>query len=297
MAAQFHELLNQFEQFLRVERNLSEKTRKAYLYDLSRFQEFVVLLHGRMPKLGEIKADAIREYLNHLQLERGYKSTTLARVISSIRCFFEFAVDREAIEGSPAVQIHTPKQPKKLPVYLVAQELARLLEAPDPTRPMGLRDRAILAMLAFTGARLSELSGINLGDVDVGNQTLRVLGKGSKERIIPLNSVVMEALNQYLNVRPISDSRALFLNRFHKRLGIRSIEDIVRKHALKAGIFKDGMSPHKLRHTFATLLHSNDVDLIEIKSLMGHANIGSTQIYTHTSNARLRAAVEKLDNL
>jgi integrase/recombinase XerC len=297
MAANFLDTLRDFEQFLRVERNLSEQTRRAYLYDLTRFQEHLIVLHGRTPSLEKIQTEAIREYLNHLQIERGYKSTTLARVISSIRGFFDFATDREAIKSSPAARLRTPKQPKKLPVYLVAQEVVRLLEAPPEDKPAGRRDRAILTALVFTGTRLSEVVGINLKDLDLINRTVRVMGKGRKERIIPLNELVCVAINNYLNVRLLSDSPALFLNRFGKRLSGRSVENLVRKHALKAGIFKDGISPHKLRHTFATLLHASDVDLIEIKSLMGHATIASTQIYTHTTNTKLRAAVEKLDSI
>lgn len=297
MGVSYLEFLSQFEQFLRVERNLAARTRKAYQYDLMRFYEFLVVLHGKMPSLASISVEAIREYLNHLQVELSYKSTTLARVISSIRAFFDFAVTRGQLEASPAAQLHTPKQPKKLPIYLVAQELVRLLEAPDGEAPAGLRDRALLATLTFTGTRLSEITGINLKDLDMTNRTVRVTGKGSKERIIPLNAVVTEAINNYLNVRWLSDTSALFLNKFGRRLSGRMVENIVRKYALKAGIFKDGISPHKLRHTFATLLHANEVDLIEIQSLMGHANISSTQIYTHTSNAKLRQAVQKIENI
>lgn len=290
-------LLNQFEQYLRVERNLSQRTRTAYLYDLTRFQEFLITLHGRTPRLAQIDTESIREYLNYLQMDRGYKSTTLARVISSIKGFFDFALERGEIEVSPAARIRSPKQPQKLPIYLTPQELVRLLQSPDDDSPFGLRDRAILATLAFTGGRLSEIVGINLKDVDLINRTLRVMGKGSKERIIPLNEIVLEAINRYINVRMLSDTPALFLNKRGKRLTGRSIENIVRKYTLKAGIFKDGISPHKLRHTFATMLHAHEVDLIEIKSLMGHANIASTQIYTHTSNSRLRMAVKKLESL
>ena len=294
---QYYQLLSQFEQYLRVERNLSDRTRKAYLYDLNRLYEHLVTLLGRMPRLDQITTDALREYLNYLQLERGYKSTTLARVISSMKHFFDFAVEREVIEKSPAARLRTPKQPQRLPIYLTSQELGRLLASPKADDPGGLRDRAILSTLAFTGMRLSEIVGINLSDVDLINRAVRVLGKGDKERIIPLNDVVTRAINDYLNVRLLSDSPALFLSRSGRRLTGRAVEYIVRKYALQSGVFKEGISPHKLRHTFATLLHANEVDLIEIKSLMGHANIASTQIYTHTSNSRLRTAVKKLENL
>lgn len=297
LMASYLQLLKDFEQCLRVERNLAERTRNAYLYDLGRLQEHLIILHGRMPALEAIQTESLRDYLNHLQVERGCKSTTLARMISSLKAFFDFCLERAAIKSSPATALRTPKQPKKLPIYLVPQELVRLLEAPDSDNPWGLRDRAILATLAFTGTRLSEVTGINLKDLDLANRTVRVLGKGSKERLIPLNEVVLAALNNWLNVRLLSDSPALFLNRFGRRLTGRSIENIVRKHVLRAGIFKDGISPHKLRHTFATLLHAHEVDLIEIKALMGHANIASTQIYTHTSSGKLRAAVARIENL
>ena len=297
MAVSFHELLAQYEQWLRVERNLSERTRRAYVYDLTRLGEFLTVLRGRLPRPDQVSTEALREYLNHLQLERACKATTLARTISSIRGFFDFAVERAVVEISPAARLRTPKQPRKLPVYLVAREVARLLEAPDRTDPKGARDRAIMTLLVFTGLRLSELVSINLRDLDLINRTLRVLGKGRKERLVPLNDPVLEAAGDWLQARPIGDSQALFLNRFGRRLTGRSVENIVRHYALKAGIFKDGISPHKLRHTFATMLHASEVDLIEIQSLMGHASIASTQIYTHTSPGRLHAAVRKLDKL
>ncbi len=297
MALAYHELLAQYEQFLRVEKNLGERTRRAYLYDLTRFQEFLVRLHGRLPPPSRIATEAIREYLNHLQLERGYKSTTLARTIASIRRFFEFCLMRQALEANPAAGLHNPKQPKKLPVYLVQEELARLLASPDRSTPAGVRDFAILASLAFTGCRLSEIVGINVGDLLTEQRAVRVLGKGARERVVPLNGLVYEAIQAHLNVRPIVESPALFLNRSGGRLSGRSVENIVRKHVLRAGIFKKGVSPHKLRHTFATLLHARDVDILEIQALLGHASITSTQIYTHTSSSRLRAAVKKLDGL
>ena len=209
--------------------------------------------------------------------------------------FFEFCVTRQEIELSPAAVIHTPKQPKKLPIYLVKEELTKLLSAPDRSKPSGVRDAAILSSLAFTGCRLSEIVGLNVRDLSLEQRSIRVMGKGSKERMIPLNDVVYQAINEYLNVRENTDSPAFFLNRFGKRLSGRSIENIVRKYVLQAGIFKHRISPHKLRHTFATLLHVNDVDILEIQALLGHASVTSTQIYTHTSSSRLRSAVKKLD--
>ena len=297
MAQAYQTLLDQYDQFLRVERNLSERTRRAYRYDLTRFKDYLGRIQGRTPRVERITADDIRDYLNHLQLELSYKSTTLARTIASMRKFFEFCVLRGEIEQSPAAIIHNPKQAKRLPIYLLQEELVRLLRAPDRSDSMGARDYAILASLAFTGCRLSELVGINVRDLSSQPQAVRVLGKGNKERIIPLNNVAFEAIEGYLAARDPSESPALFLNRFGRRLSGRSVEKIVRKYVLRAGVFKDRISPHKLRHTFATLLHSNDVDLVEIQELLGHASITSTQIYTHTSSSRLRDAVSKLDGL
>lgn len=295
MALAFSELLVQYEQFLRVEKNLAEKTRRAYLYDLTRFQEHLIHLTGRMPSVTSVKPEQIREYLNHLQVDRGYKSTTLGRTIASIRIFFDFCVMREQLIASPAAHIHNPKQPKKLPIYLVQEELLRLLRAPERETPMGRRDAAILTMLAFTGCRLSELVGLNVDDLSLTQKSIRVMGKGRKERIIPLNALVLAEVNEYLDVRGVAEDEALFLNKYGKRLSGRSIENLVRKYVLQSGIFKNKISPHKLRHTFATLLHARDVDILEIQALLGHASVTSTQIYTHTSNSRLRAAVTKLE--
>lgn len=297
LALAYLQLLDRYEEFLRVEKNLAEKTRKAYLYDLNRFGQFLAGRLGRLPPVARIDTPLIREYLNHQQLELRHRSTTLARTIASLRKFFEFCVMRGEIESSPAAVIHNPKQPRKLPIYLLQEELVKLLKAPDRTEAMGLRDAAILTTLAFTGCRLSEIVGLSLRDLSREPQAIRVMGKGSKERIIPLNALAMIAIDEWLAARPPSENAALFLNRYGRRLTGRSVENIVRKYVLLAGVFKDRISPHKLRHTFATLLHSRDVDILEIQALLGHSSITSTQIYTHTSSSRLRAAVGKLDSV
>ena len=187
--------------------------------------------------------------------------------------------------------------PKKLPVYLINSELQKLFSAPDQTNIMGIRDFAILTMLSFTGIRLNELVNITLKDLDLERETLKVWGKGSKERLVPLNRIVINSIKVYLERRPISDSEAIFLNKFGTRLSGRSVENIVKKYVRLAGINKSKISPHKLRHTFATLLHMKEVDIIEIQKLLGHASITSTQIYTHTNPEKLKRAVDKLENL
>ncbi|MCX7016676.1 MAG: tyrosine recombinase XerC [Candidatus Sumerlaeota bacterium] len=293
----FHEALGEFETFLRVEKNLSERTRKAYRYDLSRFGDFLVELRKRTPNVDDIGAPEIRLYLQRMQIDRGCKSTTLSRIIASIRIFFEYCVRLGHLRASPAAHFHNPKKPKKLPVFLVEGELKKLLEAPGPSDWKGRRDNALLITFAFTGLRLQELVSLNLDNVDFERNTLRVFGKGAKERIVPMNQRVVEALNRYLAVRVFAETPALFLNYKLGRLSPRGIEKIVRQHALQANIATRKISPHKLRHTFATLLHHNGVDILEIQTLLGHASITSTQIYTHTSSERLAGAVKKLDGL
>jgi len=297
VAPRFSRVLYDFESFLAVERNLSPGTRRAYVYDVERFSEFLIQKSGRMPALSAITADDIRSYLEHLQEKRRLKSTTLSRTISSIRRFFDFCVDRGYLATSPAAPIQNPKNPKKLPIFLIANEIKRLLSVPDRATQRGKRDYAILVTLVFTGMRLKELVGLNLEDLDLTTKQVRVLGKGSRERLIPLNPIVVEALTDYLHERPATADPAVFLGRKGRRIAPTTVEWIVGKYAKIAGIYRKGISPHKLRHTFATLLHMKDVDILEIQTLLGHSSVTSTQIYTHTHPGKLKAAVDRLTEL
>jgi len=292
-----NEALHDFDTFLRVEKNLSEKTRKAYQYDLRRFSDWLVTVQKRTPALEDIAVADIRAYLQKLQIDHGYKATTLSRVIASIRVFFEYCVRSERLEASPAVHFHNPKKPKKLPIFLVEGELKKMLEVPDQSDTRGVRDFALITTFAFTGLRLQELVNLNLDDVDFERRTLRVFGKGAKERIVPMNDKVFEAMNRYLAVRLFAESDAVFLNKRQGRLSPRGIQKIIRDYSIRAGILKRRISPHKLRHTFATLLHHHGVDVLEIQSLLGHASVTSTQIYTHTSSSKLAGAVHRLDTV
>jgi len=300
MPLTFVRALKEFESWLRVERNLSPRTRTAYLYDLERLVAFLDPDHPDGSSLDalNISSDELRRYVIHLREERGIAARTLARTLSSIRVFFDWLVEQGRIDINPTEALHAPRLPPKLPVYLVGHELKRLFAAPDLSTPQGLRDRAILMTLTLAGIRLQELVGLNLGDVDFASATLRVMGKGSKERMIPLNPMLGEAQRAWLEVRSAADGeKAFFVNRFGKRLSGRMIEKIVDQYALAAGLSREHLSPHKLRHSFATMLHSKDVDLVEIQALLGHASIATTQIYTHTNPGRLQAAVERLNIL
>ena len=307
----FSAALYNFEAYLDVEKNLSPRTRKAYVYDLERFADFLIAHGGASKTVAQITTDDIKRYLEHHRMDLGHKSTTLARTIASIRIFFEYCVVQGHLEQSPAVHLHNPRLPKKLPAFLVERELRTLLKAPSeragdpPKASHGLhpevqaaRDYAVLVIFSLTGMRLSELVGLDLRDVDIENAMIRVVGKGAKERFLPLNDVVVRALKAWLEVRKPADpeDEALFLNRFGRRISGRGIEMLVDNYVRAAGIGKTYFSPHKLRHTFATLLHVHGADLVEIKDLLGHSSITSTQIYTHASSPRLKAAVKKLEN-
>lgn len=292
-------VLRRWESHLRVERNLSPRSRAAYLYDIGRLREWLAPdPEAPCPTVESVGAAHLRDYLRHLDEDLQQRPTTLARVISSLRGFFAFCVEERLLEVSPAEALQTPRRPRRLPVYLVRGEVQRLFAAPDTSTPQGLRDRAILLLLGFCGLRLQELVGLDLAAVDLASRSLRIDGKGSKQRLVPLNDDAAAALAAWLDARSAADGeRAVFVNRRGTRLTGRMVQKIVDRHARAAGIDKEHFSPHKLRHTFATLLHGNDVDLVEIQTLLGHASITTTQIYTHTNSERLRGAVERLEVL
>ncbi len=294
----FSEGLAEFDRFLRAEKNLSPRTRAAYAHDLGQFAAF------RWPEvpgdglLEDVSIADVRSFLAHLREDRGHKPATMARTLSSLRAFFDYALEREWLEVSPCTGLERPRPRRKLPVYLGVEELRRLVEAPDGETTGGKRDRAMLLLMAFAGLRLQETVGLDERHVSLEARAIRVLGKGSKERLVPLNEDAARMLAEWMAVRaPAAGEKALFLNRRGTRISGRMVEKIVEKHARAAGVWRPGLSPHKLRHTFATMLHHNDVDLVEIQALLGHASISTTQIYTHVDRRRLREAVRRLDDL
>ena len=290
--------IEQYSTHLRVERNLAPRTRDAYVYDLRRFEAWLAEARGvEKPAITDVLPEHLAAYLAHLRDENACKPATTTRVASSLRGFFAFCVDQEHIERSPALELLPGRLPRKLPVYLVEDELRRLFAAPDQSTPGGRRDHAILVTLANTGVRLSELVGLDTIHVDFPRAQLRVFGKGRKERLVPLNRTVSAVLEAYLSDTgrvPAHGERALFLNARGGRLTGRAVQYIVDAAAKAAGLGGRRISPHKLRHSFATLLHRRDVDLVDIQALLGHASLASTQIYTHTDTERLEGALRKL---
>lgn len=292
-----------FEVFLRVERNLAPRTIKEYLDDLRAVFETLDKKFGlKNPSVDQIDKTQIKKHLELLQTERSFTSVSLARVMSSLRGFFRFCAEQEYTEANPTDGLRSPKHVKRLPIYLVESELRNLFGQPDQSEPVGIRDHAILVVLANTGMRVSELAGLTLNSLDFERGVIRVFGKGRKERLVPMNDAVRAVLANWDRVRPRpSETDAVFVGldkgRRGKPFGVRGIQVMMKKHGLKANIPRERLTPHKLRHTFATLLHMNEVDIIEIQALLGHANISSTQIYTHTNAGRLRSAVDRLADL
>lgn len=283
-----------------AERNLAPRTGAAYRYDLERL---AVFLRGADPAartpLASIDTYRLKDYLAYLKEEHDLKPTTLGRTISAIRMFFQHARESGWILEDPAARLRTPKKPRRLPIYLLPTETRELIQAAPaattkPTDP--LRNETILHLLMMTGLRLSELVGLDTDRIDLETGFIRVLGKGRKERLVPLNSTARGLLKRWLSERPKpvdSTEKAAFLGRDGTRI-TRAVVQYLVKQSVKGSGLDPRISPHKLRHTFATTLYSQGVELRDIQTLLGHANIASTAVYTHTNVDRVRAAVAKL---
>ena len=287
----------QFATFLRTERNLAPRTIAAYTYDLERFATWAQAQLNRDVRVDQVETWLLKEYLATMVEDHHLKPTSQSRIVSTLRVFFRWLVEDGRIESNPAKSLRTPKKGRKLPLYLTPGEARALAAAPseedDPA--LQLRDETILILLLLTGMRLSEIVGLDVGDWDLEGGTLKVLGKGRKERLIPLNPAAAAALDRWVRGRwrPMDDCRALFLARDGSRISPRSIQHAVKKAVKRRGL-DPRISPHKLRHTFATTLYAEATELRDIQDLLGHANIASTSVYTHTNVDRIREAVRTL---
>ncbi|MFZ5801811.1 MAG: tyrosine recombinase XerC [Candidatus Omnitrophota bacterium] len=279
-----------FLNFLKVEKNASAHTVKNYQIDL---REFFALLHQK--RIQELTYLDIRSFLAHLKA-RSCSKSTVARRLACLRSFFKYLARENWIQNNPAQMVSTPKREKRLPVFLDAGEIERLLEAPAKKNWEERRDKAILETLYSSGLRVSELVGLNHEDIDLGGGLVRVRGKGKKERIVPVGRVAITAIQDYLNEKAPRGASAgykksIFINRFGGRLTDRSIRRMILKYTRRVGIAKE-VSPHTLRHSFATHMLDRGADLRSVQELLGHQNLSTTQIYTHVSTKRLREAYE-----
>jgi len=282
-------LLREFLVYLRAERGLSERTVDAYRRDMARLVDFALREGVRSP--GEMGREQITAFLEEMA-KTGLSPRSLARLTASLRAFQRFLVQDGGGEALPLGDLPYPRHARKLPAVLSLEEVEALLEQPMPGDALGLRDRALLETLYGTGVRISELVYLDLEDLDLEEGEMRVMGKGSRERVVPVGGRAAEALATYLaHGRPrLSRSpsqRALFLNSRGGRITRQGVWGVVRKYAERVGL-KDRMTPHTLRHSYATHLLENGVDLRYIQELLGHASVSTTQIYTHVSRKHLK---------
>lgn len=280
--------IEQFLQHLRVIKNYSDHTIRNYGIDL---QSFLTHLQG-LP-LAQIDKRAIREFIAAIQ---GHNKRTVVRRLSALRSFFKFAFREKLISHNPMEEIESPKLDKRLPHFLSYEQVERLFEQPDRRNYLGLRDRTMMELLYSSGLRVSELVGLNRSAFDASNLTLRLLGKGKKERIVPITKTAAEWLLTYLNHPDRSliqkDPNALFLGRFGTRLSARSVD---RKFAgyLKASGIAGTITPHTIRHTIATHWLENGMDLKTIQTLLGHSCLATTTLYTHVSTKLKQQVYDK----
>ncbi len=330
--------IEQFLHYLKFEKRFSEHTAKCYGADLTQFTEFLMNgssvgtphatnrswesgAPSEATPLGQQEAgmatavatqaeqevdqrllgldvDQARAYLAYLN-EKGYSKATIARKLATLRSFYKFLVKTNRCTSNPLTAIRTPKQEKKLPRFLEFEEVKRLLETPPTDNWLGARDRAILETLYSTGIRVSELVALNLDDIDFLSEVIHIRGKGKKERITPISSSALQAIQHYMEFRNKRaennshfDSKVLFANKHGQRLSTRSVRRKMDKYLKMAGL-DPAISPHTLRHSFATHMLNNGADLRSVQELLGHQSLSTTQIYTHLTTRKLKEVYEE----
>ncbi len=283
-----------FADYLINERNFSEHTCSAYLIDLKRLAAF--LEKRDIPGPEAFNRHDARAFLMELE-SGGLSRKSIARKISCFRSFYSYLIKKKLARSNPWAAVSLPKLPKKLPGFLYPEEIEALMDSPDLKSPAGLRDKAILETLYASGMRVSELVKLNLSDIDKDDGEILVSGKGSKERIVLIGSSAIVSIKDYVRYgRPKlaskSGGRALFLGRFGGRITTRSVERMIQKYLRRSGITKK-ITPHSLRHSFATHMLERGADLRTVQELLGHASLSTTQIYTHITKERLKNVYEK----
>jgi len=277
--------IEKFIRYLEIEKNYSKHTILNYKLDLEDFRKF-------LGETGIEKVDylTLRKYLAVLK-EKNLTNRTVNRHLSSLRSFFKFLTREGLLKTNPILSLSSPKQEKHLPQFLTEDEVTKLIEVVLPKDERGLRDRAILETFYSTGIRISELVGLSNQDIDFIGGIVKVMGKGKKERLVPIGERAIAAIRDYLEKRK-KQADALFLNKSGKRITTRGVRNIVEKYIRIAGI-RQGVSPHTLRHSFATHLLNRGADLRSVQELLGHVNLSTTQIYTHLTTDRLKAVYDK----
>ena len=288
--------LKDFIHFLIVEKGLAKNTIVSYERDLKSYIKYFGNVE-QLKNVNEVERIHIIHFLGHLK-EQGKSSRTLARHVASIRAFHQFLLRERVSDHDPSVHIETPKLERTLPKVLNLAEVETLLDSPDTKDHYGIRDKAMLELLYATGIRVSELIGLQTGDVHLTMGFVRCIGKGNKERIIPIGKTALAALEYYVNngrshfISKKNHDNALFLNHHGKQLTRQGFWKILKKLAQGAGIEKE-LTPHTLRHSFATHLLENGADIRAVQEMLGHSDISTTQIYTHVTKTRLKDVYSK----
>ncbi len=311
-------MIQEFVNYLKFEKHFSDYTTRCYGTDLEQYVTHITGPAGHSDSGGEhsegwngstatavqteqkvdqllLAADvnSIRAYMAQLN-DHNYSKSTLARKLATLRSFYKFLVKRHHVTNNPVSTIRTPKQEKKLPKFLEYEQIQKLLNTPPAETWLGSRDRAMMEVMYSTGVRVSELVGLNLDDVDFLSEVIHIRGKGKKERICPIGSRALQAIQNYLEFRNKRmesdanfDTRVLFANKHGKRLSTRSVRRKMDKYLLEAGLDPD-ISPHTLRHSFATHMLNNGADLRSVQELLGHQSLSTTQIYTHVTTHHMK---------
>jgi len=287
------ELLREFLNYIRVVRGMARNTVQSYRYDLTHFTGY---LATERVSFEEVSDTTILDYFGMLR-EHGHTARTLSRYLAAIRCLYRYLLQEHVILVDPTTNLESPKLEKHLPRILSVKEIDLLMAQPKTGTIAGLRDRAMLELMYATGMRVSELIGLNTDNLNLDRGFVRCMGKGSKERIIPIGEIAVQYNREYLNrgwakLRKSTGERAIFLNLHGKRLTRQGFWKILKEYARRGGIQKE-IAPHVLRHSFATHLLENGADLRVVQEMLGHADVTTTQIYTHLSQRKLREVYER----
>lgn len=288
------DLVEEYMRYLMVERGLSRNTCESYQRDVVSYAAF--LKNSGKHELNERDQSWVIRYLAHLK-QSGKANATVSRSLASIRSFYAFLVREQKLPVNPVANMETPKTERRLPNVLAPTEVEQLLAAPDPMKPTGLRDKAMLELMYATGLRVSELVSLTEADLNFNLSVIRCVGKGAKERIVPFGRVARQAVLEYMRRGRSSLVRGrpaatIFVNHAGSPLTRQGFWKIIKKYAMQAGI-GTRITPHTLRHSFATHLLENGADLRSVQEMLGHADISTTQVYTHVTRGRLRDAYQR----
>ncbi|CAB1244204.1 Recombinase XerC [Ruminococcaceae bacterium BL-6] len=292
----YREFLNN----MRAEKDASESTISSYSTDYKTFQKFLQL-QGIEPRLQTITTRDLRKYVNYLKIGKEYSNGTVRRKIHSLSSFFKFSLEMEYIDKNPMLPIHAPRLEERLPIFISENDLRKLLEAPQKYARFHShinRDRAMMGLLIYTGARKSEVLNLNWGDIDFREEIVHIRqGKGRKDREIPLMEPLAMILLDYYNERHPKMDEPILLSDCHERLSKTAFQTLFKRYLIKCGLGNKHYTIHKCRHSFATLLYENGVDLLAIQKMLGHRDLNSTKIYTHLTNAHMKEEVKKFPKI